>query len=91
MGLSPYGTETLKYALEDLAYKSVLHGHDIKGDQAMAISRLWEAKMADPSKKIGAEDFDNFIGNYEAVTDAVGYMYAKELIEAYPDAKVRSF
>lgn len=90
LGLSRCGTESLKLALEDLGYKGVLHGYDIKGDQAMVMTRLWEAKMTKSSKTISAEDFDRFIGNYEAVTDAVGYMFAKELIEAYPNAKVSS-
>ena len=91
LGLSRCGTESLKFALEELGYKGVYHGYEVKGDQAMVLARLWDAKMAEPSKKIGAEDFDRFIGNYEAVTDAVGCMFAKNLIEAYPNAKVCSF
>ena len=88
LGLSRCGTESLKFALEDLGYKGVYHGYEVNGDQAMVATWLWDAKMAEPCKKIGVEDFDRFIGNYEAVTDAVGCMFAKELIEAYPNAKV---
>ena len=90
LGLSRCGTESLKFALEELGYKGVCHGYEVKGDQAMVVARLWDAKMTESSKKIGAEDFDRFIGNYEAVTDAVGCMFAKDLIEAYPNAKVCS-
>ena len=54
----------------------------------MVWTRLWDAKVAGSGRRIGVEDFDRLIGNYEAVTDAVGCMFAKELIEAYPNAKV---
>ena len=36
----------------------------------MVVARLWKAKMADLSEKIGAEDFDRSIGNYKVVTDS---------------------
>lgn len=89
LGLSRCGTESLKFALEDLGYKGVYHGFEVEGDQSMVWTRLWDAKVAGVRGKIGVEDFDRLIGNYEAVTDAPGNMFAKELIEAYPDAKVR--
>ena len=88
LGLSRCGTESLKFALESLGYEGVYHGYEVTGDQSMVLTRLWDAKMTGPVKKIGVEDFDKLIGNYEAITDAVGCMFAKELIEAYPDAKV---
>lgn len=91
LGLSRCGTESLKFALEDLGYKGVYHGFEIKADECMVWTRLWDAKAAETRKQVGVEDFDKLIGNYEAVTDAPGYMFAKELIQAYPDAKVRSF
>ncbi len=88
LGLSRCGTESLKFALEDLGYKGVYHGFECTGEQSVVWTRLWDAKVAGSGSKIGVEDFDRLIGNYEAVTDAVGCMFAKELIEAYPDAKV---
>ena len=55
----------------------------------MVWSRLWDAKAARGSDmKIETDVFDKLIGNYEAVTDAPCNMFGKELIEAYPDAKV---
>ena len=90
LGLSRCGTESLKFALEDLGYKGVYHGFECTGEQSVVWTRLWDAKVAGSGSKIGVEDFDRLIGNYEAVTDAVGCMFAKELIEAYPDAKVWS-
>ena len=89
LGLSRTGTESLKFALEKLGYNGVYHGLDIKGNQAMVWTQLWDAKTVPPTKKIGAVDFDKVIGNCEAVTDAPCCMFAKELVDAYPDAKVR--
>ena len=88
LGLSRCGTESLKFALEDLGYKGVYHGFEVKGDQCMVWSRLWDAKMAGSGKKIGVEAFDKLVGNCEALTDAPGNMFGPELIQAYPDAKV---
>lgn len=86
LGLSRCGTESLTLALEDLGYKGVYHGYETKGDECMVWTRLWDAKVA--GLNFGLEDFDRLIGNYEAVTDAPANMFAKELIAAYPDAKV---
>ncbi|EMR65244.1 hypothetical protein UCREL1_7776 [Eutypa lata UCREL1] len=42
----------------------------------------------DGNSTITAADFDALIGHSVAVTDAVGSVFAAELIAAYPDAKV---
>ncbi|KAH7562653.1 hypothetical protein BM1_02173 [Bipolaris maydis] len=34
------------------------------------------------------QDFDKLLSDYDAVTDLPGCLFAKELVEAYPDAKV---
>ena len=88
LGISRCGTESLKIALEDLGYKGVYHAYDVEGPQVMVWTRLWDAKVAGSENKVGVEDFDRLIGNHEAITDALGCMFAKELIEAYPGAKV---
>ena len=89
LGFSRCGTESLKFALEDLGYNRVYHGFEITGAQAMVWSRLWDAKAAGaPGRGIGVVDFDRLIGDYEAVTDAPCFMFGREMIEAYPDAKV---
>ena len=90
LGLSRCGTESLKFALEELGYKGVYHGYECTGDQAMVWTRLWDAKVGSGSKVV-VEDFDRLIGNYGAVTDAVGCMFAEDLIDAYPHAKVSRF
>lgn len=42
----------------------------------------------DGNTKLTPEDFDAVMGHSTAVTDAAGSVFAAELIEAYPDAKV---
>ena len=92
LGLSRCGTESLKFALEDLGYNGVYHGFEVTPDQSMVWSRLWDEKVAKGSDaRISTEVFDTLIGNYEAVTDAPGAMFARELVQAYPEAKVRVF
>ena len=86
LGLSRCGTESLKFALEDLGYKGVYHGFEVKTEQCMVWSRLWDAKAA--GRVAGIEDFDRLIGNCEAITDAPCNMFGRELIHAYPNAKV---
>ena len=43
LGLSRCGAESLKFALEDLGYKGVHHGFEVKGVQSMVWTRLWDA------------------------------------------------
>lgn len=86
LGLSRCGTESLKFALEDLGYKGVYHGFEVKAEECMVWCRLWDAKVA--GRVVGIEDFDRLIGNCEAVTDAPCNMFGEELIRAYPNGMV---
>lgn len=88
LGLSRCGTESLKFALEDLGYQGVYHGFEVTGDQSMVWTRLWDAKADGPGREVGVEDFDKLIGNYGPVTGAPCNMFGKEPIKAYPNAKV---
>lgn len=88
LGLSRCGTESLKFALEELGYNGVYDGVEVTGEECMLWTRLWDGKQAGSGKNIGVEDFDRLIGKYEAVTDAPSNMFSVETIRAYPDAKV---
>ncbi|KAM0559912.1 hypothetical protein ACHAPJ_003862 [Fusarium lateritium] len=55
-------------------------------NQAMPLSG-WFGSL-DGNSTINKEDFDAIIGHSVAVTDAAGSVFAAELIDAYPDAKV---
>lgn len=84
LGLSRCGTESLKFALEDLGYKGVYHGFEVEGDQSMVWTRLWDAKVAGVGGKIGVDDFDRLIGNYEVVTDAPGNIVCQGIDRGVP-------
>lgn len=54
-------------------------------------SRLVEKKwygVEDGESNITAQDFDELLGHSVAVTDAAASVFAREMIEAYPEAKV---
>ncbi|KAM0338004.1 hypothetical protein ACHAPU_011467 [Fusarium lateritium] len=75
LGLPRTGTASMAEALTVLGYKNVYHGiKSIDDKQDWAIMEK-------------ATDWDKLWGHCEAVTD-VASVYAPQLIEAYPDAKV---
>ena len=39
-------------------------------------------------RMVGAEDFDEVLWRYDATTDTPTVLFAEELIDAYPEAKV---
>lgn len=88
LGLSRCGTESLKFALEELGYQGVYHGFETTGSHAVGWCRLLDLKYSGKGSEIKKEDFDQIIGDYEAVTDAPANMLAEEIMRAYPDAKV---
>lgn len=90
------GTESLRLALLELGYSRVWHGFDVllpghEGDWA-CLTRLAKKKygrhVADGDKKFTATDFDTLVADCDCVTDVASSMFAAEMIEAYPDAKV---
>ncbi|KAL8891333.1 MAG: hypothetical protein Q9215_001656, partial [Flavoplaca cf. flavocitrina] len=56
-----------------------------------AHNEMWlaalEGKYGD-GKPFGREEWDALLGNFQAVTDYPAAMFAEELVEMYPDAKV---
>lgn len=88
LGLSRCGTESLKFALEELGYKGVYHGFETTGSHSVSWCKLFDAKSGGKGAKIMTEDFDRIIGDYEAVTDAPTCLLGAEIIRAYPEAKV---
>lgn len=87
LGLSRCGTESLKFALEELGYQRVYHGFETTGTDAVTWCRLFDRKYKQ-GQQINLEQFDSVIGDCEAVTDAPCYLFAGDLIRAYPDVKV---
>ncbi|KAL8976679.1 MAG: hypothetical protein Q9205_007367, partial [Flavoplaca limonia] len=56
-----------------------------------AHNEMWlaalEGKYGD-GKPFGREEWDELLGNFQAVTDYPAAMFAEEFVEMYPDAKV---
>lgn len=94
-GISRSATESLRKALTELGY-TTYHGFEVfepghHGDFRI-MSRLARKKFLggpkDGNVSFTAEDFDELFASYDAVTDVPGYVVAREMILAYPEAKV---
>ena len=98
VGISRSATESLQQALHTLGIEHVWHGYDsilppycLEEWYKLAVKK-WrsppsESSMAD-GLKVTREDFDAIIGHCVGVSDLPGAAFARELIAAYPEAKV---
>ncbi|KAJ7167412.1 P-loop containing nucleoside triphosphate hydrolase protein [Mycena crocata] len=90
-GFSRTGTSSMQQALEILGYKQTNHGHHVFGGGPHDID-MWlaaiNAKFSGIGKPYEKKDWDRLLGHCQAVTDTPHYLFVKELMEAYPDAKV---
>ncbi|MGO8996984.1 MAG: sulfotransferase family protein [Polyangiaceae bacterium] len=80
-GFGRTGTYSIKVALEELGFGPCYHMIDVVQNPSHAA--IWRA--AARGKKV---DFRTFLGRYEATVDWPACSFYKELMEAYPDAKV---
>ncbi|KAL4802483.1 hypothetical protein BDV18DRAFT_62122 [Aspergillus unguis] len=103
LGMSRSGTESLRRALQILGYDHVYHGFDMSESHPMQWKqwallgrRKFGIEFPGSTPKLthkGApnitrEEFDEILGESEAVTDQPCAIFAGDLIEAYPEAKV---
>lgn len=96
VGFPRTGTESLQQALLSLGYDHTYHGWDIVFDLPLPAPgwvRLAQKKhhaISAPgdAPRVTRADFDELMGHCTAVTDAAGSCFARELIAAYPEAKV---
>lgn len=103
LGLSRSGTDSLCKALQTLGYDKVWHGFDLPAfpdnfERWVKLKRKkWKTgprfRVSDSSTTPGdtditRADFDDILGNYEAMTDMPSFMFASQLIAAYPEARV---
>jgi hypothetical protein len=91
LGLGRTGTSSLRQALLDLGYSDVYHFASLLQENPRD-SEMWidafQAKFHGKGKLFEREEFDQLLGHCMAVTDLPCALFAKELLEAYPDAKV---
>ncbi|VUC24299.1 unnamed protein product [Clonostachys rosea] len=99
VGFPRTGTESLQQALIKLGYDYTYHGWDILFERPVSMPGwvgLARRKFKTHTRSravhgdctITAAEFDVLLGHCTAVTDAAGSVFAAELIQAYPEAKV---
>jgi hypothetical protein len=99
VGISRSATESLQQALHTFGIKHVWHGYDsilppycleewYKLAAKKYRSPASESSMANGGLKVTREDFDRIIGHCVGISDLPGAAFARELIAAYPEAKV---
>lgn len=90
LGYSRTGTDSLVKALRTLGYQNIYHCFEILEHQPeddVVWTRLWHERR-EGRKLISTLEFDNLLSKYQAVTDMPAILFACELLDAYPDAKV---
>ena len=102
VGPARSGTDSLRAALIELGYSHTYHGYDIALNPSddKAWWNLFKKKYRgrdykkdrqnakDGSQILTTADFDGVIGHCAAITDFDAAVFAKDLIYAYPSAKV---
>ncbi|KAJ5668721.1 hypothetical protein N7462_009791 [Penicillium macrosclerotiorum] len=94
VGISRSGTESLREALHILGFDHTHHGFDtiLPPSSLEATYRLLQKKYkTTPGKgsvKLTAEDFDTVLSECVGVSDLMAAEFARDLIAAYPNAKV---
>ncbi|CAH0054343.1 unnamed protein product [Clonostachys solani] len=91
LGLGRTGTASMRAAMKQLGYVDTYHMMNCSienpPDALMWMDAL-TAKYDGKGKPFTREDWDKLLGNAQAVCDWPAIAFAKELIEAYPEAKV---
>lgn len=80
----------MKEALRILGHDRVHHAYELYNhpDQCRQWLAAWDAKANGLGETLDRHYWDNFLAGYTAVTDMPAVCFAKELIDAYPEAKV---
>ncbi|KAH7308734.1 P-loop containing nucleoside triphosphate hydrolase protein [Rhexocercosporidium sp. MPI-PUGE-AT-0058] len=90
LGYSRTGTMSMQNAFRILGYPNPYHFSSVYGnirDCDMWVEAL-RAKYDSIGTPFSRVEFDQLLGHVGAVTDAPCTLFAKELIEAYPEAKI---
>lgn len=92
LGLPRTGTDSLRNALGLLGYDKVYHGFSVVEQDVWTDARAWynllSRKAQGDRRPVARRDLDDILGEYVAVTDIPAVIFAEDLLDAYPDAKV---
>ncbi|KAJ7327843.1 P-loop containing nucleoside triphosphate hydrolase protein, partial [Mycena albidolilacea] len=90
LGFCRTGTASMRAALSVLGYGNAHHIGRVMANPAEMDS--WNAainaKFRDEGTPYGPKEWDALLGKFKAVADVPGILFASELIQAYPQAKV---
>ncbi|XMA11014.1 hypothetical protein WAI453_003805 [Rhynchosporium graminicola] len=90
LGVGRTGTVSMRDALKRLGYDNTYHMMSASVENppdCIMWQRAFEAKY-DGIGQFGRKEWDSLLGHCQAVCDWPAICFAKELIEAYPEAKV---
>ncbi|CAM1507522.1 Fc.00g071630.m01.CDS01 [Cosmosporella sp. VM-42] len=91
LGLGRTGTASMRAAMKQLGYVDTYHMMNCSIENPPDALMWMDALTAKYDKKgepFTRDDWDQLLGNAQAVCDWPSIAFAKELIEAYPEAKV---
>lgn len=90
LGLGRTGTASLRSALKELGYTDTYHMMSASVENPPDCLCWMDAFAAkyEGKGKFGREEWDALLGHCQAVCDWPAVAFAKELIEAYPEAKI---
>lgn len=93
LGMPRTGTTSICLALRKLGYNphqmiELLRDPDQLPLWQEAVNLTLLPSSQNSLPPYGKPEFDKLLGNYDAVADIPGAVFSKELVEAYPDAKV---
>lgn len=91
LGMPRTGTDSLRTALVQLGYKGIWHGFECpltRSDEPVCWNPLLEAKARGDSQPAENFDWDTMLGDLEVMMDMPPAIFAEELLDYYPDAKV---
>jgi hypothetical protein len=80
----------MKEALRILGHEQVHHAYELYShpEQCRQWLAAWDAKAKGLGETLDRHYWDKILAGYTAVTDMPAVCFAKELIDAYPEAKV---
>ncbi|KAJ7238666.1 P-loop containing nucleoside triphosphate hydrolase protein [Mycena rebaudengoi] len=90
LGFCRTGTASMRAALAALGYGPAHHiGRLMVNPAEVDVwNAAFDAQLYSKGRPFGREEFDQLLGEFSVVADVPGILFAAELIDAYPEARV---